>query len=156
MEQYDEMIPCPKTGGQLCYRVQITPGVWVYQSLSSGFWTNSLMTKDSEFYNSQVESLPELYKDIEWTDPETNLVWLPLTINEQEKGMVFPMGSESSNWSWASVKSRKLSEEEKASDPLHPDYKMDMTTLVNFSPNEFVGALNYVGLLAVEEDITTN
>jgi hypothetical protein len=34
------------------------------------------MKEGEEFYEQQMQDLPELYKDLAWTDPETNLVWL--------------------------------------------------------------------------------
>jgi hypothetical protein len=34
------------------------------------------MTEDQDFYMQQMETLPELYKDLAWTDPETELIWL--------------------------------------------------------------------------------
>ena len=77
----DKIINCPKSGGDLCYETQITPEITNWMSLSSGYWTNSLMIKDSDFYNEQMEVLPELYKVLAWVDPKTKLTWLPQTIN---------------------------------------------------------------------------
>ena len=42
------------------------------------------MKEGSDFYNQQIEILPELYKDLAWTDPKTGLIWLPNTINIKE------------------------------------------------------------------------
>ena len=81
--QYDEIIDCPKTGGNLCYRVQVTPEISTYMSLSSGYMTNSLMKEGEEFFEIQMETLPELHKDIAWKDPNTGLTWIPNTINEK-------------------------------------------------------------------------
>ena len=82
--QYDEIINCPKSGGDLCYKVEINKEITNYLSLSCGFWTNSLMKENSEFYNEQISTLPELYKDLAWTDPETDLIWIPNTINIED------------------------------------------------------------------------
>tara|TARA_B000000475_G_C15669784_1_gene313497 strand:- start:220 stop:411 length:192 start_codon:yes stop_codon:yes gene_type:complete len=49
MEQYDEIINCPKSGGDLCYKIEVTPEITNYYSISCGFWTNSLMTPDQPF-----------------------------------------------------------------------------------------------------------
>ena len=89
--QYDEIIDCPKSGGDLCYRVEITKDITNYFSLSCGFMTNSLMTSGSEFLEETNIGLPELHKDIAWTDPDTGLVWVPNTINNPDQGMVLPM-----------------------------------------------------------------
>jgi len=73
----DQIINCPKSGGDLCYVTEVSPTIKLYSSLSCGYWTNSLMTEDSEFYKEQIETLPELYKALAWKDEETDLIWLP-------------------------------------------------------------------------------
>ena len=35
--QNEEIIDCPKSGGDLCYKIQITPEIFNYMSLSCGF-----------------------------------------------------------------------------------------------------------------------
>ena len=112
--QYDEIINCPKSGGDLCYKVEINKEITNFLSLSCGFWTNTLMKEDSEFYNEQLSTLPELYKDIAWKDPETDLIWIPNTINIPDKGMVFANGPGADEWSWAAVKAGKLEEGDEA------------------------------------------
>ena len=97
MEQFDEIINCPKSGGEICYRVQVTNEVSNYMSLSCGFITNTLMKEGEELYEQSIETVPELYKDLAWTDPETGMVWLPNTINVEDVGMVFPYGNNKDN-----------------------------------------------------------
>jgi hypothetical protein len=149
----DKIIACPKSGGDLCYETQVTSDITNYMSLSCGFWTNSLMTKDSEFYKEQSEVLPELYKDLAWEDPETSLVWLPQTINLPTQGMVFANGASSDNWKWAAVKATKVTEEEKEKYPIPKqpgkfyEYRMDMETLQHFEERDFIDALSYIGIL---------
>ena len=46
---FDEIVNCPKSGGEICYRVQVTPEISNYMSLSCGFISNTLM-KDGEEY----------------------------------------------------------------------------------------------------------
>ena len=149
----DKIIICPKSGGDLCYETQVTPEITNWMSLSCGFWTNSLMTEGSEFYTEQMEVLPELYKALAWVDTETKLTWLPQTINEPKKGMVFANGSEIENWKWAAVKAVPVTEEEKFKYPIPKqpgkfyEYRMDMNTLKNFEEREFIDALEYIGLI---------
>ena len=151
--QHEEIINCPKSGGDLCYKVQVAPEIYNYMSLSCGFWTNSFMTEDHEFYMQQMETLPELYKDLAWKDPKTGLIWLPNTINNPEQGMIFANGSGVSNWKWAAVKATKVTEEEKEKYPIPKqpgkfyEYRMNMETLQHFEEREFIDALEYVGLL---------
>ena len=148
--QHEEIINCPKSGGDLCYKVQVAPEIYNYMSLSCGFWTNSFMTEGHEFYMQQMETLPELYKDLAWKDPQTGLIWLPNTINNPEQGMIFANGSGISNWKWAAVKVIELSEEEKEGvSKTHKDstHKIDMGTLKEFDEKDFMEALSYIGLL---------
>lgn len=148
----DNLITCPKSGGSLCYVVEVSPEVKNYMSLSCGFWSNSLMTKNSDFLNAQYEILPELYKDLAWEDPDTKLIWLPTTVNIPSKGMVFANGTSPQDWKWASVLAVKVKEEEKekfkvpGKEGEYYEWKMDMTTKKEFPENEFLEALDYIGV----------
>ena len=144
--QYDTIIDCPKSGGDLCYKVEVNKEITNYLSLSCGYWTNTLMKEGSEFYEEQLITLPELYKDISWKDPETELIWIPNTINIPELGMVFANGASADEWSWAAVKAVELEEgdEAKVEGQTH---KMDMTTMKTFVERDYVEALSYIGVL---------
>ena len=143
---YDEIIDCPKSGGDLCYKTEINDKIINYLSLSCGFWTNSLMKKDSEFFKEQVSTLPELYKDISWEDPKTELIWMPNTINIADKGMVFANGVNPEEWKWAAVKAIPLEKEDevKVEGQTH---KMDMGSMKSFTEREYIDALSYIGIL---------
>ena len=145
--QHDEIIKCPKSGGDICYKIQNTPEITTYMSLSCGFWTNSLMKEGEEFYEQQLETLPELYKDLAWKDSETGLTWIPQTVNVEGKGMVFPYGSNGERWKWASFKSRPITEEEQTNLTLKTSFKTDMNTMKLFEEKEYVQALDYIGAL---------
>ena len=152
--QHEEIITCPKSGGDLCYKVQVTPEITNYMSLSCGYWTNSLMKEGEEFFEQQMEGLPELYKDLAWLDEKTGLTWIPNMINEASKGMIFAMGNNASNWSWSAVQAVEIPLKERKN---HPDptkkgkflkYKTDMNTMKNFPERDYLEALDYLGLLA--------
>ena len=151
--QHEEIINCPKSGGDLCYKVQVAPEIYNYMSLSCGFWTNSFMTEDHEFYMQQMETLPELYKDLAWKDPETGLIWLPNTINNPEQGMIFANGSGVSNWKWAAVKAVKIPKKEQKNHPIpgkpgeFMKFKMDMKNMHLFEERDYIEALSYIGVL---------
>jgi hypothetical protein len=151
--QHEEIINCPKSGGDLCYKVQVAPEIYNYMSLSCGFWTNSFMTEDHEFYMQQMETLPELYKDLAWKDPKTGLVWLPNTINNPEEGMIFANGSDISNWKWAAVKAIKIPKKEQKNHPIpgkpgeFMKFKMDMKNMQLFEERDYIEALSYIGIL---------
>jgi hypothetical protein len=133
----EEIITCPKSGGDLCYKTQINPEITTYLSLSCGFWTNSLMKDGEEFYEQQMQDLPELYKDLAWIDPKTNLVWIPNTINNQEKGMIFAYGPNKDNWGWGATKA--IQEDGK--------WKMDLENMEIFAERDYIEALSFIGIL---------
>jgi hypothetical protein len=133
----EEIINCPKSKGDLCYKTQISPELSTYLSLSCGFWTNTLMKEGEEFYEQQMQDLPELYKDLAWKDPETNLVWLPNTINNQEQGMVFAYGPNKDSWGWGAAKA--IQEEGK--------WKMDLANMQVFAERDYMDALSFIGVL---------
>jgi hypothetical protein len=117
-------------------------------SLSCGFWTNSFMTEDHEFYIQQMETLPELYKDLAWKDPKTGLIWLPNTINLPEQGMVFANGPSALNWKWAAVKAIETPEDErKEVMGKIQTHKMDMKNMQLFEERDYIEALSYIGVL---------
>ena len=111
--QHDEIIDCPKSGGNLCYKIEVSKDITNYFSLSCGFWTNSLMTPDSDFFKDQMGLLPELYKDLAWLDNKTGLVWIPNHTNVPDLGMVFADGTGIDEWAWAAVKAIPLGKDDK-------------------------------------------
>ncbi len=147
MEQFDEIIDCPKSGGDLCYKIEVNKGITNDYSLSCGFWTNSLMTPDHDCFKEQMSILPELYKDLAWTDVKTGLTWLPNTINDPELGMVYADGYGDGEWSWAAVKAVKLEKPIVNKDGTKTLYKPDMATIVRFKERDYMDALSYIGAL---------
>ena len=151
--KYEEIIDCPKSGGDLCYRTQVSPEVSTYLSLSCGFWTNSLMKEGEEFYEHQMLTLPELYKDLAWKDEKTEMIWIPNTINQPGLGMVFANGPSKKEWGWAAVKSVKIPEENRKNHPIpgkegeFMEYRMDMDNMQIFHERDYIDALSFVGVL---------
>lgn len=149
----EQMITCPKSGGDACMVTETTPGIKTYFSFSCGFQTNSLMKEGETFYEEQISVLPELYKDLIWKDTETGLMWLPSMINEPTKGMVFANGPSKGEWGWAAVKAVPVTEEEKEKYPIPGkkgqfyEFRMDMSTLKMFVERDFMDALSYINVL---------
>ena len=143
--KHDEIINCPKSGGDLCYKLEVSKEITSYYSLSCGFWTNTLMKEGSKFYNEQMEVLPELYKDLAWKDPETELIWLPHTINDPTLGMVYAEGTSKDKWQWAAVKSVLLNEADQKE--FKTTHKPDMSTTSYYTERDYMDALSYIGVL---------
>jgi hypothetical protein len=145
----DNLTTCTRCDSDACYVQEVNEQVKLYFCYGCGFQANSVMTRDSEFLQQQMETLPELYKELMGED-ENGLIWMPSVVNIPDKGMVFADGTNGSNWRWAAVKATLMSEEEKAKfkeKGKEYDYKMDMTTLTHFSERDFIDALSYISVL---------
>ena len=145
----DNLTTCNRCGSDACYVQEVNEQVKLHFCYGCGFQANSVMTRDSEFLQQQMETLPELYKELMGED-ENGLIWIPSAINIPDKGMVFADGANGSNWAWGAVKATLMPEDEKAkfkAKGKEYDYKMDMTTLKHFPEREFMEALTYIGVL---------
>jgi hypothetical protein len=145
----DNLTICNRCGSDACYVQEVNEQVKLHFCYGCGFQANSVMTRDSEFLKEQMETLPELYKELMGED-ENGTIWMPSVVNLPDKGMVFADGTSSQNWRWAAVKAIPMPEEEKAKfkeKGKEYDYKMDMTTLTHFPERDFMDALSYIGVL---------
>lgn len=148
----DNLITCTKCGSDACYVEEVNQDVKTYLCYGCGYMSNSLMKEGETFLEEQVSILPELYKDLLFTDNEGK-VWMPSTINVPDKGMVFANGTNTQNWKWAAVKAVPIKEEEKHKYPIPGKsgqfYKnrMDMSTMKDFDERDFMEALSYINIL---------
>ena len=147
----DNLKICDRCGSDACYVQEINQDIKNYQCMGCGFQTNSIMKKGSDFFEEQMEILPNLYKELMGEDDEGK-VWMPTTINLPSKGMVFANGVSELNWKWGAVKSVPVSEEEKEKYPIpgkpgeYYEQRMDMNTLKEFDEKDFIEALDYIGI----------
>lgn len=148
----DNLIKCNKCGGDCCYEYEAAEGIKTYQCMGCGFISNSLMKEGEEFYTQQLEALPELYKDLIYTD-KNGLKWFPSTVNIQELGMVFVQGTNNIDWGWAAARSVLVKDDEKEKYPIPGRkgefYKMrvDMSTLKHFGQLGYQDALSYIKVI---------
>tara|TARA_B110000977_G_scaffold50214_1_gene68216 strand:+ start:28 stop:480 length:453 start_codon:yes stop_codon:yes gene_type:complete len=145
----DNLTTCDRCGSDACYVQEVNEKIKNYMCYGCGFITNSLMKVDSDFLKEQMESLPELYKELMGEDEKTGMVWMPNTINLPMKGMIFADGSNASQWAWAAVQSTHMTKEEKAKHKAKGkdyEYKMDMETLKHYPEGDFMDALEYIGI----------
>ena len=148
----DNLTNCSHCGSDACYVVENTPEIKTYSCFGCGFTTNSLMKEGEEFYEQQLEVLPELYKDVLFED-ENGLKWMPTTINVPTQGMVFYNGTNPGDAKWAGVQAVEVTEEEKEKYPIkgkpgqYYTHRMDMSTMKPFEMREFIDALTYIGVL---------
>jgi hypothetical protein len=152
----DKLTTCSRCGGDACYEQELGGDYKVHQCYGCGFTTNTLMKKDSEFLEEQLEVLPELYKDLIHIDSE-GYHWMPSAVNNPEQGMIYADGKTYKNWKWSVVKAMKIAKEDRENFPIpnkegeYYEYKMDMTTLKQFEERDFIEALDYIGVFKEEK-----
>ena len=146
----NDLITCNRCGSDACMVDEVNQDIKTYMCFGCGFQSNSLMREGEEFYETQLQSLPELYKDLIVED-KFGKKWMPSSINVPDKGMIFANGASSNQWMWSAVKSILVTEEDLKKDPIlvknKSKYKMDMSTIKHFSERDFIEALSYIGVL---------
>ena len=145
----DNLTTCPRCGSDACYVQEVNHEIKNYMCYGCGFITNSLMKKGEEFFESQMETLPELYKELMGEDENTELIWMPNTINLPNKGMVFADGKNGSNWAWVAVKAIPMPKEEQEkfkAKGKNFKFKMDMENIKHYPEGDFMEALEYIGV----------
>ena len=150
----DNLTICDRCGSDACYIQEVNHEIKNHMCYGCGFITNSLMKDGEQFWEEQFALLPNLYKELCGEDEKTGLIWMPNTVNIPNKGMVFAEGQSAEKWNWAAVKAVPMPEEEKeAFKAKGKDYefKMDMTTLKHFDENDFMEALDYIGVFENED-----
>ena len=148
----DNLINCSHCDSDACYVEEVNQDIKTYFCYGCGFQTNSLMKKGESFFEEQSKILPELYKDLFYTDEEGK-IWMPSSVNLPQQGMVFANGSSKEDWGWAAVKAIPVLEEEKTKYPIlgkqdeYYEWRMDMTTLKMFPERDYMDALSYINVL---------
>ena len=146
----DKLITCPcARKSDACYKNQVSIDITNYICYGCGFQSNSLMKVGEEFYDEQLQKLPELYKDLMFED-ENGLKWMPSFFDIQGKGSVFVMGKSIDNWNWSAMKHIEVAENEKElfKNPSggYYKYKSDTKSIKQFSQADFIEALDYIGM----------
>tara|TARA_B100000927_G_scaffold251806_1_gene216781 strand:+ start:52 stop:507 length:456 start_codon:yes stop_codon:yes gene_type:complete len=149
----DDLKICDRCGSDACYVQEVNEEITNYQCYGCGFITNTLLKKDSRFFEEQMELLPNLYKELMGED-ESGKIWMPSTVNQPEKGMIFANGNSIDNWKWAAVLAVPVKEEEKEKYPIphkegeYYEWRMDMDTMKEFDEKDYIEALDYIGIFS--------
>lgn len=143
---FDELKECSRCGSDACYVQEVTKNISIELCYGCGFQSNSLMKENSDFFKEQMEVLPELYKALLDEEEETGKIWMPSTINVEDKGMIFADGTGRDNWRWGAVKAIPVTEEE-SEKYQGKKYRPDMSTIKHFEERDFIETLSYIGIL---------
>ena len=149
MEQ-DKLVECNRCGGNACYEQNIDTTTKTWLCMGCGFTTSTKMLAESKLVADLLETQPELYRDLLFTD-STNKVWAPATLTLPGMGMVFIDGTSKENWGWTAVKAIELTEEEKSNNKHLKDqtHKMDMSNASKFGQREFMDACEVIGFFNI-------
>jgi hypothetical protein len=148
----ENLVICKRCGSDACMETEPYKDIKSYHCLGCGFTTNTLMKEGETFLEEQKEILPELYKDLFYTDDESK-VWMPSSINIPDQGMIFANGTGADLWKWSAVKAVPVLEEEKEKYPIkskpgeYYKFRMDMDTIQHFEERDYIGALEHLGIL---------
>tara|TARA_R110000803_G_scaffold57061_1_gene114870 strand:+ start:3193 stop:3648 length:456 start_codon:yes stop_codon:yes gene_type:complete len=147
----DNLITCDRCDSDACYVQEINSEIKNYQCYGCGFITNTLLIEGSQFFEEQMELLPNLYKELMGED-EKGKIWMPSTVNMPAKGMIFANGKNGNNWKWAAVLAVPVKEKEKEKYPIpnkegeYYEWRMDMETIKEFEEGDYIEALDYIGV----------
>lgn len=146
----DTLIICDKCGSNACYEQHLGENYKIKLCYGCGFTTNSLMTENSEFLQEQLETLPELYKDLVFKDKKGQH-WMPSYTKIEDRGMIFANGKNALKWMWTAVKATSIPKEELNKFPEGSTHKMDMKTSQHYDERDFMEALDYIGVFNLEK-----
>jgi hypothetical protein len=85
-------------------------------------------------------------------EDEEGKIWMPSMVNLPKQGMVFANGRNADDWKWGAVKAVKVEDEDKLKYPIpgkkdqYYEYRMDMETLKEFKEEDYMEALDYIGV----------
>jgi len=157
----DNLIICDRCGSDACYVQEVNQDIKNYMCYGCGFQSNSLMKQGEQFFEEQMELLPNLYKELMGED-EKGKIWMPTTVNIPSKGMIFADGTNALNWRWAGVKAVSITKEEQEKYPIPGkkgefyEWRMDMETIKHFEEKDFIEALDYIGAFDPEPKPKSN
>lgn len=152
MEQLEQKILSPIDGNiDYCFQSDNpATGIVSYLDYKTGYTSNSMLSKDSEYVEQAEANQPRLVTDLRVVDELRGLIWYPSVINIPMKGMIFPVGTQD-KWTWEVMKIRDVTDDEKAKYPVpNKDGEyfktiLDVKGKTNYPNGDFIEALKAIG-----------
>ena len=157
----DKLVNSPICDSDACYESEFQTAdglVKTWLCMTSGYTTNTTMTKNSEELKFTLEHTAEMIKDLRQDHEPPGggevLAWFPTAITLPNKGMIFPepIKKGEKEWQWTVVKAIPIpeDEQEKYPDPTNPGTfyknKMDMKSMKRFDKLCFMDAAEELGM----------
>jgi Zn ribbon nucleic-acid-binding protein len=152
MEQDNGKIECPVCKQIECY-VEAESGIDSYLCVGCGYTTTSKHVHNSIDLRQWEQVTAEIIKASKFVDTNTNLVWYPSVLNFPSKGLIFPDGTNESNWKWRMAPVVQIPEEERTKYPVPGKKDEYYSSRINmggsklFERNEFKTACEELGIL---------
>lgn len=144
----DKLKECPRCGRGTCYEQQSEKETQWF-CMGCGFASNSQMKENTLAMKQVLETSPELFKDLLFTDPE-GYVWFPSTMTLPGKGMIFADGTSKEDWKWSVVKAVPIEKKERKKFPKGQTHKMDVQNKLSYEQHEFMVCLMEIGFFGEE------
>jgi hypothetical protein len=156
----DKLVNSPICDSDACYESEFQTAdgpIKTWLCMTSGYTTNTTMTKDSEELKFTLEHTAEMIKDLRQDHEPPGggevLAWFPTAITLPNRGMIFPEPIKDTNdWGWTVVKAIPIPEEDqhKYPDATNPGTfyksKMDMENMKRFDKLCFMDAAEEMGM----------
>ena len=132
---------------------KVDENITSHLSLKCGYTSNSLFVIGSKTIDEVDENTADLIKDLKYLDPNTGLVWYPVVINFPSRGMLFPEGSNTTDWKWCYAPAVDVLESEKTKYPIkgkkdeYHTKRIDMNAREYFEQDDFKSACIKLGMI---------
>lgn len=152
----DNLIKCPVCGQEDCYK-ESENNIDSYLCMACGYTSTSLNLNESIDLRKWEQSTPELIKKSKWIDPDTNLVWYPSVLNFPNIGMIFPDGTNETNWKWRLCRAIDIPVEDQNKYPIPGKEgqfytkRIDMKGSILYEKENFKTACEDLGILQKSE-----
>ena len=114
---YDEISPITKNECVIVEADEST-NTTSYMCMESGFTTSDKLVIDSKHVSDYEATLPQLMKDVKYTDEERGLIWYPAFLNVPGVGMLYCSGNKESDFRWEVAKTVELIGDERKKFPV--------------------------------------
>ena len=126
-----------------------------YLCVNCGYTTTSVNKEGSELIQEYESTTAQLIKDLRWVDDE-GLVWYPIVLNFPSTGLVFPDGTNETDWHWVAARAIDIPADQQHRFPIvgraDEFYKrrIDMENKEQFIKENFYEACKSIGFIVSE------
>ena len=149
-------VKCPHCGSEQCFKetqaLSEKEFVDSYMCIGCGYTTTSLNKEGSQMIKEYEETTAELIRELRWVD-DNNLVWYPIILNFPSFGIIFPDGTDATNWRWTAAPAIDIPESDQKNYPIpgQPDQyytrRVDLQSGKNFDHTNFYDACKFIGFI---------